>query len=76
MVHQAQLNRSALVNWKAPAENRIKINVDAFVQPVLQRFSIGLVARNHHGNSFKQKLYVWKVIFQCLKPKQGVFLKL
>lgn len=50
IINRAQHTRTIEVKWKAHAENRIKINVDASVIPGTQTFSIGLVARNYNGD--------------------------
>jgi hypothetical protein len=37
--------------WLPPAEGEIKINVDAAFQPSSGEAFIGVVARDHHGNT-------------------------
>lgn len=45
----ARVHNSSLVKWKAPAQGKLKINVDASVFKGSSSFTLGMILRDHQG---------------------------
>lgn len=55
MVVQTGTNQRFDAKWKAPAEGRLKLNVDASLFPGMASFTLGLLIRDHRGMFIQAK---------------------